>query len=239
MFPQLLILINFLCASVANADAITSDLVFKHSYRLTSNNIHFANSVNILYKKNQDEYIFEVSSSTAGIFKVKKDIRNEISKFRKTSENVLPQKYSFSRVKKDSNEKYETFINSNNNTSKTIIRKDNKVETITHPQIINVQDRLTVQLDYINRMKTADFNQIYTVIDKGKVREYTFSIYATEDIDTIFGNTSTVVVKRTIKNNKRSTLTWYALDYDFVPVKIEQYRKDKLKFTAIITDVVN
>ena len=238
-FTQLLLLINFLYMPLVNADATTSDLIFKHSYKLISSKIHFADSVNILYKDNQDEYTFEVSSRTAGIFKAKKDIRNEISKFRKISDSIFPQEYYFNREKKESNEQYKTFINPKDNISKTVISKDNKVDTITHPHIIDVQDRLTVQLDYINKMKTADFDQTYTVIDKGRVREYTFSLYATEDIDTIFGNTSTVVVKRAIKNNKRSTLTWYALDYDFVPVKIEQYRKDKLKFTAIITDVEN
>ena len=44
-------------------------------------------------------------------------------------------------------------------------------------------------------------------------------------------------LKKSIENNKRSTLTWYAIDYDFIPVKIEQYRKKSLKFSVILNKV--
>ncbi len=71
-FTQLLLLINFVYMPLVNAGATTSDLIFKHSYKLISSKIHFADSVNILYKDNQDEYTFEVSSRTAGISKQKK-----------------------------------------------------------------------------------------------------------------------------------------------------------------------
>ena len=49
--------------------------------------------------------------------------------------------------------------------------------------------------------------------------------------------TNTIVIQKLIENNKRSTLTWYAVDYDYVPVKIEQYRKKALKFTATLISV--
>ena len=56
-------------------------------------------------------------------------------------------------------------------------------------------------------------------------------------IDTVFGETNTIVIKRVIENNKRSTLTWYAVDHDFIPVKIEQYRKKSLKFTVYLVKI--
>ena len=53
----------------------------------------------------------------------------------------------------------------------------------------------------------------------------------------IFGKTNAVVIHKLIKNNKRNTLTWYAIDYGFIPVKIEQYRKNSLKFTVTLEEV--
>tara|TARA_B100001121_G_scaffold77554_1_gene68788 strand:- start:590 stop:964 length:375 start_codon:yes stop_codon:yes gene_type:complete len=120
--------------------------------------------------------------------------------------------------------------------STTIFSYNNETKEIVHPIIKGVQDRLSVQLDYKNKMRTADFDQKYKVIDKGRMRDYSFNLVGTESIKTIFGQTSTVIIKKTIKDNKRSTLTWYAIDHDFIPVKIEQYRKDVLKFTVTLDE---
>ena len=62
-------------------------------------------------------------------------------------------------------------------------------------------------------------------------------IHSDDVIDTVFGETNTIVIKRVIENNKRSTLTWYAVDHDFIPVKIEQYRKKSLKFTVYLDKI--
>ena len=100
-------------------------------------------------------------------------------------------------------------------------------------------DRLSVQIDYQNKLKSGKYDVEYLVIDKGRERNYIFKLVESETIDTIFGQTETVVIKRIIQGNKRSTLTWYAINHDFVPVKIEQYRKTTLKFTAYLTNYLN
>ena len=88
------------------------------------------------------------------------------------------------------------------------------------------------------KLKSGKYNVGYFVIDKGREREYEFKFIDTQVIDTIFGKTETVVVKKIIQGNKRSTLTWYAVNHGFVPVKIEQYRKKTLKFTAYLTSYI-
>ena len=60
----------------------------------------------------------------------------------------------------------------------------------------------------------------------------------TENISTIFGDTKTIVVQKNIVDSKRKTLTWYAINYNYLPVKIEQYRLSKLKFSAYITKYI-
>jgi hypothetical protein len=94
-----------------------------------------------------------------------------------------------------------------------------------------------VQIDFQEKMKTGTFEYKYNIIDKGRLRKYSFILYSADIIETVFGKTNTIVIKKLIENNKRSTLTWYAVDYGFVPVKIEQYREESLVFTVILEKV--
>ena len=126
------------------------------------------------------------------------------------------------------------FFNSADNSAQTF-NQDEKKEHINIPYSL---DRLSVQIDYQNKMREGIFENRYHVIDKGRLREYLFLLHGDEVLDTIFGKTNTIIIKRKIKNNKRSTLTWYAIDHDYIPVKIEQFRKDSRKFTVILNNVI-
>lgn len=92
-------------------------------------------------------------------------------------------------------------------------------------------------MHYQEGLKNGNFESTYIVLDKGRLRKYIYTIHSDDVIDTIFGETNTIIIKRVIENNKRSTLTWYAVDHDFIPVKIEQYRKKSLKFSVYLDKV--
>ena len=208
-------------------------IITKHVYHLYKGNLHFATSENTLLKKNA-KWLFKVSSNTAGVFKLKKDIRTELSKFDIINGNVFTKEYAYSRLRKNDEDMVTTIFDKNNNSAHTV----RNGEEIKHSQIENLQDRLSVQIDYQNKMKKGNFEQEYNVIDKGRERKYIFSIHDGEIIDTVFGKTNTIIIRKIIKDNKRSTLTWYAIDNDFIPVKIKQYRKKSLKFTVILEKIV-
>ena len=97
-------------------------------------------------------------------------------------------------------------------------------------------NRLLQKLNnYQEKLKSGKYDVNYFVIDKGRDRKYIFKLVDTQVIDTIFGKTETILIKKIIEGNKRNTLTWYAINHAFIPVKIEQYRKKTLKFTAYLT----
>ena len=77
------------------------------------------------------------------------------------------------------------------------------------------------------------------VSDKGRERLYTFSLIGYENLDTVIGNLKTIIIKKEIEGSKRTTITWYSSDINFLPIKIEQYRLDELKFTAILERLSN
>ena len=224
-----LIFIFFLFINNAYAEEL---IISKYKYNLYKGNIHFGSSEQTLFK-NGSTYKFNIKSNSDGIFKLKKDDRLETTSFIKDNGVIKPISYKFIKEKKDSFRLIETIFNLDNSYAYTI-ENDNKQEHIDIPYSL---DRLSVQIDFQEKMKTGTFEYKYNIIDKGRLRKYSFILYSDDIIETVFGKTNTIVIKKLIENNKRSTLTWYAVDYGFVPVKIEQYRKESLVFTVILEKV--
>ena len=214
-------------------DAVSEqEIISQHDYSLYKGEILFGKSSYILSKTGQD-YFFEIKSSTDGIFKLKKDERMESSNYVINNDKINPIKYIYSRKKKDKEEKLVT----NFRNDSTAITNDNG-HTKEHINTKDNLDRLSVQIAFQEDMKKGVFESKYNIIDKGRSRIYVYKIHSDDVIDTIFGETNTIVIRRIIESNKRSTLTWYAVDHDYIPVKIEQYRKDTLKFTVYLEEIV-
>ena len=212
--------------------AFSEEIISQHDYSIYKGKILFGKSSYILSKTGSN-YYFEIKSSTDGIFKMKKDERMESSNYVIDSKKIIPITYLYSRKKKDKEEKLITNFKANS-TAITIVNGDSK----EHSNIENSLDRLSVQIAFQEDMRKGVFESKYNIIDKGRSRVYIYTLHSDDIIDTIFGETNTIVIRRTIENNKRSTLTWYAKDHDYIPVKIEQYRKDALKFTVYLEEVV-
>ena len=155
------------------------------------------------------------------------------TKYIKNNGVIKPISYKYVREKKDSINVIETFFDLDNKYAYTV----NNNEKYEHAKIPYSFDRLSVQIDFQDKMKSGIFEHEYSIIDKGRVRKYSFILHSDDVIETIFGQTNTIVIKKLIENNKRSTLTWYAVDYNYIPVKVEQYRKKSLKFTATLNEI--
>ena len=208
------------------------EIISQHDYSLYKGEILFGKSSYVLSKINQN-YFFEIKSSTDGIFKMKKDERMESSNYIINNNKINPITYVYSRKKKDKEEELITNFR-RNSTAVTIDNGNTKEHSNTKDNL----DRLSVQIAFQKDMKKGVFESKYKVIDKGRSRIYKYKIHSDGVIDTIFGKTNTIVIRRIIENNKRSTLTWYAVDHNYIPVKIEQYRKDTLKFTVYLDEIV-
>ena len=208
------------------------EIISQHDYSLYKGKILFGKSSYIL-SKTDSNYFFKIKSSTDGIFKIKKDERLELSNYVINNNKIYPKKYLYSRKKKGKEEELITNFKTDS-TAITVVDGDAKEHSIAK----NSLDRLSVQIAFQENMKKGVFESKYNIIDKGRSRIYVYTIHSDDVIDTIFGETNTIVIRRIIENNKRSTLTWYAVDHDYIPVKIEQYRKDVLKFTVYLEEIV-
>jgi hypothetical protein len=222
----------FLACLLASTHAFGDQIISQHNYSLYKGNILFGKSSYILSKKDSI-YTFKIKSSSDGIFKMKKDERVELSTYKINSDHIKPISYIYSRKRKDKKD----YLITNFETNRSANTVDNG-ERKEHMTTTDSLDRLSVQIAFQEGMRKGIFESSYNIIDKGRLRKYIYKIHSDDVIDTIFGKTNTIIIKRIIENNKRSTLTWYAVDYDFTPVRIEQYRKNSLKFTVYLEKVV-
>ena len=221
-----------LACLLASTYVFGDQIISQHNYSLYKGNILFGKSSYILSKKDSI-YTFKIKSSSDGVFKMKKDERMEISTYKINNGYINPISYIYSRERKDKKD----YLITNFKTDKKANTVDNG-EKKEHITTTGNLDRLSVQIAFQEGMKKGIFESNFNIIDKGRLRKYIYKIHSDDVIDTIFGKTNTIVIKRIIENNKRSTLTWYAVDYDFTPVKIEQYRKKSLKFTVYLEKVI-
>ena len=98
-----------------------------------------------------------------------------------------------------------------------------------------VQDKLSYQLqlqqDFIHSGKNSF---TYKIADGGHLKEFKFEKIAEEVLDTPLGKVSTIKVKRSRENDKRTTYAWLAKDWNHMLVRLEQIEKGD-SYTIYIT----
>ncbi len=218
-----------------STNVLSSPHEYKAIYSFQKNGVEFANSRHIMtYNKRLSNWCINTISNTVGLFRLKKDIREENSCFIYDKKEHLKKLKSFDITNNFTSTISYSFKRTKNKTSELIISKkvdgvlvSTKFEKdIIHNKNVKI-DRLIAQLFGYSLSKVM-------VNDKGRERLYTFKLIGTEKVKTILGLIDTIVIKKEIGTSKRSTITWYSPENNYLPVKIEQYRLDVLKFTAIL-----
>ena len=72
--------------------------------------------------------------------------------------------------------------------------------------------------------RNQDVMNVY-VVEEDKIEEQRYQVDNQELLDTGLGCLETTRVKRIRDNTKRTSLFWYANEYDFVPVQIRHTKK--------------
>lgn len=95
------------------------------------------------------------------------------------------------------------------------------------PLIKGMQDKLTHSLQLrIDLIQGKQKDLEYTVVEESKTLAYSFSVLGRETLVTSLGKLNTLKIKH-IDHKKQVTLTWLALDYEYLPIKMEHYRHGK------------
>lgn len=101
-----------------------------------------------------------------------------------------------------------------------------------------MQDQLSqhFQLHFDLKNKKAPYT--YEVAGIKKTKTYTFQILREETIKTPIGDFATIKVEHISNNQERKTNFWLAKDYDYLIIKLEQFRKDKLIAESLIQSLL-
>lgn len=158
-------------------------------------------------------YRFDVDSFVA-------DIR-ESSRFRFEDQTVISERYRYSlegfflsnRYKKlDFNWDEDVIVDRVN---------DQRTDMSDHP---DVQDQLGAQLQLWVDLRAGRETMEYVIPDEGEFKDYQFEVLREETLDTReFGKVETVVVERVRdEDSPRTTLMWFAPEWDHLLVRLEQ-----------------
>lgn len=158
-------------------------------------------------------YRFDVDSFVA-------DIR-ESSRFRFEDQTVISERYRYSLEGFFLSNRYKK-LDFNWDESVIVDRvNDQRTDMSDHP---DVQDQLGAQLQLWVDLRAGRETMEYVIPDEGEFKDYQFEVLREETLDTReFGKVETVVVERVRdEDSPRTTLMWFAPEWDHLLVRLEQ-----------------
>ncbi len=87
-------------------------------------------------------------------------------------------------------------------------------------------DPISIQLALACELKAGKKEFDYTVIYKQKQNHYSFKINGSENLQTALGKLSTIRVIRDNNREDKHTTLWFAPEYDYALIKLEQKETD-------------
>lgn len=96
-------------------------------------------------------------------------------------------------------------------------------------------DAVSIQYELMHDLMNARPSASYVLFDVEKMRVANVRNVGTKTVRTRAGNFDVVGIEHQKEGSSRKTILWCAPELDYLPVVIEQYRKDKLNFRASLT----
>ena len=145
---------------------------------------------------------------------------NEQTTFRLNAEQqLLPGKYSYTRSIFNKNRTAVQDFDWTN--SKARYRKDGS-DTVEVELESGYLDMITHRLQLRRDLQAGKEAFSYTVISRGKLKQYNYRVTSKQILDTAVGPLNTVKVERITEDSDKSVSVWLAPDWDYLIVKLEQ-----------------
>ena len=97
-------------------------------------------------------------------------------------------------------------------------------------------DRVSLQyelmLDLLNNSRVIE----YSLLDDDEVKPLHVTYVGMEEVKVPYGKFNAIKIQHRKENSNRVTTLWCAEELDYLPVKIEQHRDDKLAVRAVLND---
>jgi hypothetical protein len=122
--------------------------------------------------------------------------------------------------------------------AKSLLHKETKTQgkvPISPGQFDRLSLTQQMRLDLARGSKK--FN--YTLIRKGEFKQYQYQVVTTEIINIGKGDYNSLLVERLEKDSTKKTRIWFALDWDYVILKMETFEKKSKKIMALNHGMLN
>lgn len=202
---------------------------FEVEYEVGNNHINAGAAV-LQLANDGKEWVYSLSTRPTGVFKLTgKGNIQEISVFTVSSSTdaleLAPQRYTY-RQDKETRRSVDAWFKPNKNQLTYRRRGEETTESVTG----QLYDRLSVTLAVIDALQRKGFDQTQMqVFDNGRVKDMLFENEGVELVKTRMGKLETIRVRSSaVGGGTRHTTTWFAPELGYVPVKIEQFKRNKL-----------
>lgn len=208
---------------------------FEASYDIHKGSLHVG-EMEVSLKKVGDELIYESKTKAIGMaaFFLSDQIINDraVLKLINNRYRTIEFNHEMQDKKKNRNEHY--IFDWDNNKASVKYKDESKILDISEYTF----DNYSAQLLLMREPEIETSTNTYSVISKGRLKEYKYQLETTELINTKVGNFDANKYVRKKDNDKKTTyLGWYAEKLNYIPVKLDKFENGKLDISIQITAI--
>ncbi|WQG57159.1 DUF3108 domain-containing protein [Pseudomonas sp. RTB3] len=158
----------------------------------------------------------------------------EVSTLRVDKGTLLPQSYNFERGGLGKTKKIDMAFD----WSSKVVSGTDRGDVINLPINPGVLDKSTYQLALQKDVAAGKKSMSYQVVDGDSVDTYDFRVLGSEKVDTKAGKIDAIKVERVRDptQNKRITVMWFAKDWDYLLVRLQQVETDGKEYNIMLQD---
>ncbi len=192
--------------------------------------------MDVSLKKVGDELVYESITIPVGMaaFFLGDQVVTDRAVLKLFGESYQTVEFTHDMKNSDKNRNEHYVFDWDNN--KALVKYKDRSNEIEVPE--NTFDNYSAQLLLMRKPDTDIPTNIYSVISKGRLKEYKYQLESTEPIDTKVGKFDATKYVRKKDNDKKTTyLGWYAEKLNYIPVKLDKFENGKLDISIQITGV--
>jgi len=196
---------------------------YKARYSIRKGGFKLAD-VNIQLQRNGKHYRFVSDSETTGLVSMfRSDTIHESSELEIRDGRIIPRRYFYERISKKPKKVDLQFDWQVKNVRNSVAGQEWIIENLPD----NTVDKFSIQLAAMLGVQTDGKSLRFRYAEKGKLKEYLFTVEGRERVETKLGEYDTIKIKRVRpKKKKRITYSWLAPELGYVLVRMQHIEPD-------------
>jgi len=189
-------------------------------------------SLELQARQESNEYRIHATTEARGLAKLLRSGKmREQAHFIFDKGNLQSQDYVLDAGGNSENDSAELLFDHEQHTIASVYEGD----SATLPLQDDVYDRISADVVIMMDLRNGRQPRALRIAEKNQLREYTFTFQGEETLEVPAGTYRTVKYLRQRTGSSRSTLIWFAMDANFVPVRMEQLKRGKTNVTSVAT----